>query len=87
MGKSLAEFSRFVLHFLVSFVPKLLSDLIRELKRNKMQFEFLVFLVNSLAHWNANRVQLQQIGDAICVEITKIFTKNQFYKIKCVEFH
>ena len=46
MGKNLAEFLRFVLPFLVSFVPKLLSDLVTGLKHNKMQFDYLVFLVN-----------------------------------------
>ena len=35
----------------------------------------------TLTHRNANRVQLQLIGDAIRVKI-KIFAKNQFYKIK-----
>ena len=47
MGKNLTEFSRFILHFLVSFVPKLLSDLVRGLKRNKLQFDGFVFLVNN----------------------------------------
>ena len=45
MGKNLSEFSCFVLNFLTSLVPKLLSDLVRGLK-HKLQFDCLVFLVN-----------------------------------------
>ena len=47
MGQNLAEFLLFVLHFLVSFVSKYLSDLVRGLKGNTMQFDCLVFLVNA----------------------------------------
>ena len=49
MGKNLAEFMCFVLHFLLSFVPKLSTDLVTRLKRNKMQFDCLVFLVSLMS--------------------------------------
>ena len=44
----------------------------------------------SLTHWNETCVkvemQLQRIGDTICVEIKKIFTESQFYKIGVSKF-
>ena len=56
----------------------------------KVKFLILISL-NTLVHKNANhvqlQVQLQKIGDAIRVKITKIFTKNQLYKIKCIQVH
>ena len=45
----------------------------------------------TLMHWNAIyiqvQLQLQWSGDAIWVEIANILTKDQFYKIKCIQIH
>ena len=45
----------------------------------------------TLVHWNTicnqGQLQLQWSGETIWVEITKVFTKIQFYKIKCIQVH